>query len=378
MKHNSTLTIKSLVTQIEEVNTYFINQVQKQVNVALTLRNWVIGAYIGEYEQKGSDRATYGKKVLSTITQNLKKKHIKGLSETNLKLYRTLYFTYPEIVLALSDKFQVFHYQCGTICQTVSNELQNSRLSIIVKSQTLSDQCRETSLGKIEVAELINRLSFSHIIELLKLNDNETKRVFYQTQAISNNWSVRQLQREINTMLYERTGLSTNKEAVLNKPGKDESMKSENFFRDPYILEFLGLPEKSEYSETDLEQAIINHLQNFLIEALQKRITFDNTHYKIDLVFYHRILKCHILIDLKLGKFTHADSGQMTVYLNYFKENEMAQGDIEPVGIILCASKNHNLVKYVTTGLPQKVFVSKYLTSLPSEDELKNIIVEEQ
>jgi predicted nuclease of restriction endonuclease-like (RecB) superfamily len=190
----------------------------------------------------------------------------------------------------------------------------------------------------------------------------------------------------MNSLLFERTGLSTDKEAVLRKFSKENDLKPEDVFRNPYLLEFLGLEEKLSYSETDLEEAIITHLQNFLLEmgrgfcfeARQKRITFDNTHYRIDLVFYHRILKCHVLIDLKMEEFSHADAGQMNVYLNYYKENEMQQGDKSPVGIILCASKNEALVKYATAGLPQKVFVSKYMINLPSEKELKKIIQEEQ
>ena len=232
---------------------------------------------------------------------------------------------------------------------------------------------------------LINRLSFTHIIELLKA-ETALKRAFYETEAIKNNWSVRQLQRAMNSMVFERTGLSTNKPAVLAQHAQGEGLKAEDVFRNPYILEFLGLEEKADYSETDLEVAIINHLQTFLLEmgrgfcfeARQKRITFDNTHYRIDLVFYHRILKCHILIDLKLGEFTHADAGQMNVYLNYYRENEVSDGDNPPVGIVLCAGKNENLVRYATAGLSQQVFVSKYLINLPTEDELSKIIEEER
>nr|WP_255373058.1 PDDEXK nuclease domain-containing protein [Chitinophaga sp. YR573] len=187
-------------------------------------------------------------------------------------------------------------------------------------------------------------------------------------------------------MLFERTGLSTDKQAVLKSHIKEEPLKPEDIFRNPYMLEFLGLEEKAIYTESELEEAIINHLQTFLLEmgrgfcfeARQKRITFDNTHYHIDLVFYHRILKCHVIIDLKIGEFTHADAGQMNVYLNYYKENELNEGDNPPIGIILCASKSENLVRYATAGLPQQVFVSKYLINLPSEHELTNIIEEEQ
>lgn len=253
---------------------------------------------------------------------------------------------------------------------------------MLVESQSsgISD-----SDNKIDLNLLLERLSFSHFIELLKL-DAPLKGKFYEVETIKNNWSVRDLQRAMNSMLYERTGLSSNKDAVLSEEFKKKNLKAENIFRNPYMLEFLGLEEKAIYTETDLEQAIINHLQNFLLElgrgfcfeARQRRITFDNIHYRIDLVFYHRILKCHILLDLKIGEFTHADAGQMNVYLNYYRENEMNEDDNPPVGIILCANKNENLVKYATAGLPQQIFVSKYLINLPSEEELTRIIEDEQ
>ncbi len=187
-------------------------------------------------------------------------------------------------------------------------------------------------------------------------------------------------------MLYERTGLSKKIKTPAKIALQNEKTDADGMFRNPLILEFLGLEGKEEYSENDLEQAIIDHLQSFLLEigrgfcfeARQKRITFDNTHYRIDLVFYHRILKCHVLIDLKIGEFSHADSGQMNVYLNYYKDHEMEKGDQPPIGIILCASNNESLVKYATAGLPHKLFVSKYMINLPNEEELKSIIQEEQ
>lgn len=184
------------------------------------------------------------------------------------------------------------------------------------------------------------------------------------------------------TLLFERTGLSTDKAAVIAKAKDELPVLPGDVIRNPYVLEFLGLEQKPEFSESDLEQAIIDHLQKFLVEmgrgfcfeARQRRITFDNNHYYIDLVFYHRILKCHVLVDLKLGAFSHADAGQMNVYLNYYKDQEMTTGDNPPVGIILCAHKNDSLVKYATGGLPQEVFVGKYLVQLPSEEELKQLI----
>lgn len=190
----------------------------------------------------------------------------------------------------------------------------------------------------------------------------------------------------MDSMLFERTGLSKEKQAVLEKHRAGAGLKPQDIIRNPYVLEFLGLEEKPEYTENDLEQAIIGHLQKFLLEAgrgfcfeaRQRRISFDNRHYRIDLVFYHRILKCHVLFDLKIGQFDHSDAGQMNLYLNYYRENEMMNGDNLPVGVILCAEKNQALVHYATGGLAQQIFVSKYLLNLPSEEELKQIVREEQ
>lgn len=264
----------------------------------------------------------------------------------------------------MSAKFQLVDFQKITILQTVSGEFKD--------------------LPCTDAGVLVDRLSFSHFVELVKL-DKPLKRVFYETQTIRNNWSVRELQRAINSMLFERTGLSTDKKELLDRYHKGVDIKPEDMLRDPYLLEFLGLENQS-YSETDLEKAIIDHLQTFLLEmgmgfcfeARQKRITFDNTHFHIDLVFYHRILKCHVLVDLKMEAFSHADAGQMNVYLNYYKENEMQKGDNPPVGIILCAGKSEALVRYATTGLSHQVFVSQYLTNLPTEADLQNIIQQEK
>ena len=190
----------------------------------------------------------------------------------------------------------------------------------------------------------------------------------------------------MNSLLFERTGLSKDKSGVLNSHREGGGFNVKDIIRNPYVLDFLDLEDKPEFSESDLEQAIITHLQKFLMElgrgfcfeARQRRITFGNKHYRIDLVFYHRILKCHVLIDLKIGDFDHSDAGQMNLYLNYFRENEMTEGDNPPVGIILCAQKDAALVHYATGNLPQTIFVSKYLINFPTEEELKQIVREEQ
>jgi predicted nuclease of restriction endonuclease-like (RecB) superfamily len=228
---------------------------------------------------------------------------------------------------------------------------------------------------------LLSRLSYSHFVELLGAKE-PLERLFYEVETIKNNWSVKELERAFNTALYLRTGLSSNKEAVIAKFKNQKPNQVMEIIRDPYFFEFLGLEERSDYSESDLEQAILNQLQQFLIElgtgfcfeSRQKRITVDNTHYRIDLVFYHRILKCHILIDLKIGKFDHSDAGQMNVYLNYYKENETQDTDNPPIGLILCGNKSETLAKYATAGMDNQLFVSNYLVQLPEKKMLEEFI----
>ena len=363
LKNTSTINnSESLATTIQQTNSFFLDKVQRQVNTALTLRNWIIGFYIVEYEQSGKDKADYGVGLFKAIAKRLLKMGVKSLQERNLYLCRDFYRAYPQILQTLSTKTYLVDFKPFAILQTVSAILPDP------------DESANLNL-------LLNNLSFSHFIELLKA-DTDTKRRFYEVHAIQNNWGVRDLKRAVESLLYERTGLSTDKEATLKKHIVQNDVKPEDVFRNTYLLEFLGLEEKSSYSESDLEESIITNLQNFLVEmgrgfcfeARQKRITFDNKHYRIDLVFYHRILKCHILLDLKIGEFDHSDSGQMNVYLNYYKDNEFTKGDNDPIGIILCSGKNEALVKYATVGLPQQVFVSKYLINLPSEKELQKII----
>jgi predicted nuclease of restriction endonuclease-like (RecB) superfamily len=358
--------IKVLITAIQKANSFFLSQIQKQVNTSFTLRNWLIGFYLAEYEQNGKDRADYGEQFYKKLSESLKNKGVKGLSFSSLHLFKQLYHAYPEFSKAIPDTIQLTDLQFTKIVQTASGQL--------------SPSC-QSSIPQNPVSLLLSRLSFSHFVALVKV-ESALKRTFYESECIRNNWSVRELQRAIAGMLFERTGISIDKDAVLAKSSRGSGMRPEDIFRNPYLLDFLGLPEKLEYVENDLEQAIIDNLQTFLLEmgrgfcfeARQKRITFDNTHYRIDLVFYHRILKCHVLIDLKMEHFSAADAGQMNVYLNYYKENELCEGDNLPVGIILCSDKNETLVKYATTGLTHHVFVSKYMTNLPSEKELAAII----
>ena len=265
-----------------------------------------------------------------------------------------------------TDKFQIADNK-GIDDQATLLEKQTNDEKLIIDSELL-----------------LSKLSYTYFIELIKFDD-PLERFFYEVETIKNNWSVRELERAINTALYVRTGLSKNKESVIAKFKNQKPAHNIDIIRDPYFLEFLGLEERSEYSESELEEAILDNLQKFLIElgtgfcfeARQKRITFDNSHYRIDLVFYHRILKSHILIDLKIGKFDHADAGQMNVYLNYYKDNEMLDEDNPPIGLILCGSKGEALAKYATSGMDNQLLVSKYLVQLPDKNLLENFIKKE-
>jgi predicted nuclease of restriction endonuclease-like (RecB) superfamily len=358
--------LTELISAIQTTHEYTQRFAVQQANVALTIRNWVIGFYIVEYEQQGEDRAEYGTRLFKELGKRLAS--IKGTGERNLYLFKDFYLAYPWILQTVSAKLQSTGYQLDT-----------TFLSMLEKLESI--QCKEVASHSFPADILLSRLSFSHFIELVKA-DTPLKRAFYEVQAIKNNGSVRELGRAMSTLLFERTGLSTNKASVIGKVKDKIPVTPADVIKNPYLLEFLGLEEKSEYSESELEQAIITHLQHFLIElgrgfcfeARQKRITFDNKHYHIDLVFYHRIIKCHVLVDLKIGTFDHADAGQMNMYLNYFRKNEMTEKDNPPVGIVLCADKNNSLVEYATAGLAQEIFVRKYLVQLPSVEELKQLI----
>ena len=351
------MNFEQLIQAFEQANEYLQGKAVSAVNQSLTIRNWLFGHYIVEYEQSGEDRAKYGDKLLNSLSWKLQNSEVKGVSITNLKLCRQFYITYPQIGQSLPD--------------------QSLRKLLSVKS----GDDRKSNEG-IDGAIILSRLSFTHIIELLTIED-PLKRLFYEVETLKGNWSVRQLKRQTGSLLFERTGLSLNKKGLLQTVNKKAvPARKEDIIRDPYVFEFLGLPRKDEVSESDLETTLLNHLQEFLMElgngfcfeARQKRITVDNEHFYIDLVFYHRILKCHVLIDLKIRKFVHTDAGQMNFYLNYYRANEMYDGDDLPIGILLCTDKDEVTVKYAIGNMDNKVFVSRYKVALPSEKELEQFI----
>jgi len=350
------MTLSSLISTIDNVHQTFQAKALQSISVKLTLRNFIIGYYIVEYEQNGSDRAKYGSKLIENMAKKLS--HIKGMSISNLKSFRQFYLIYPQISQTLPSQFQL----------------------ITQKSQTLSDQSLQVPIQK-----LLRTCSFSHFVELMKIND-ELKRVFYEVETIKGNWSVRELKRQIGSLLYERIGLSKDKKSLLQSlENTKEVLTPLSIIKEPYILEFTGLETKEKYNESDLESALLNHIEDFLLElgtgfcfeARQKRISIDNEHDRIDLVFYHRVLKCHVLVDLKVRAFSHADVGQMNFYLNYYKNEISSKDDNLPIGIILCTEKNSVKVEYATAGLDENLFISKYKIVLPTTKELEKLVKED-
>lgn len=364
-----------LVKAIDSASQQLLGRAAAVVNQALVLRNWLVGAYIVEYEQGGKDRANYGERLLETLAADLAERGLKGLEIRNLRNCRLLYLCYPQIRQTLSAEFNP-PLALPTIRQTVSAEFAEPGIS--------APAVRKSPPGVTPFSpQTLLRFSWSQIVEFVRLDD-PLKRAFYENECLKGNWSVRQLQRQIGSLLYERTGLSTNKAAVLKRARKQEPQQTiEDLIRDPYVLEFTGLAPLPEYTESDLETALLNHLQKFLLElgtgfcfeARQFRVSLGNKHDYVDLVFYHRRLRCHVLLDLKVRPFNHGDAGQMNFYLNYFKHEMMDPADNPPVGIILCSNKDRVEVEYATAGISNRLFVSRYLTALPSVEQLQQFLV---
>jgi predicted nuclease of restriction endonuclease-like (RecB) superfamily len=364
-----------------------------------------------EFEQHGEDRAKYGVRLLSRLAADLKQRGIGGLSVQMLERTRLLYAIYPQLgskissplVRKLGDHLLLpdggsqkssplvrisRRASGGKIPQPMVAELSTLAMSDMAGNsvttgygigQTLSGQ----SSGITPLSpEAILHFSWTHILEFIRIDD-PLKRAFYENECLKGNWSKRQLQRQIGSLLFERTGLSKNKAAVITRARRQEPQETiEDLIRDPYVLEFTGLAALPQYTESDLETALLDHLQKFLLElgagflfeGRQRRITVGNEHDYIDLVFYHRHLRCHVLLDLKTRPFRHGDAGQMNFYLNWWKQNVTQAGEQPPVGILLCSDKDHTKVQFATAGMANKLFVSRYLTALPSAEQLQRFV----
>lgn len=326
----------------------------KAINRFATIRNYVIGFYIVEYEQHGNDRAKYGDRLLKRLAESVNKR---GINETILKNCRRFYLAYPQIKDYLT-----------AISPTASEKS-------LEKSPTASDNFITPA------AELVSKLSFSHIVEILTIND-PLARFFYETECIRCCWSVKELRRQISTNLYFRAGVSQKPELLLERTEINTSPAIT--IKDPFSFEFLGLRPEA-FTENDLENALIGHLQEFLLEmgkgfcfeARQKRMIIDDEYYFADLVFYNRILHCNVIIELKDDEFRHADLSQLNAYVSYFRENEMNVGDNPPVGILLCTRKGDKMVEYALAGMDNDLFVSTYMLSLPDKKALQEFLLKE-
>ena len=319
------------------------------VNKTMVYTYFEIGRTIVEEEQKGKSRAEYGKQITKELSKKLTHEFGKGFSVRNLEQMRKFYLVY------------------GKQIENVDNE----------KTQTLSAELRKRQKGIPEF-----KLSWSHYLFLMGL-DEINERKFYEIEAYNNNWSLRELRRQYDTALYQRLVLSRDKKSVKKLSQKGQMLeKPEDTIKDPYVLEFLGLPENTKYSETELEQKLIDKLEHFLLElgkgfafiGRQVRFTFEEEHFRVDLVFYNRILQCFVLIDLKIGKLTHQDLGQMQMYVNYYDRFVKLEHENKTIGIVLCRKKNDAIVEITLPENNEQIFASKYLTALPSKEELKKLI----
>ena len=324
----------------------------RSVNAIMTAAYWLIGQYIVDFEQEGRERANYGEEIIKRLSIDLSARFGRGFSVRNLRLMRSFFLSYQKR-------------------QTVSAESESRRKAPTVSAESLLNHLASHF-----------PLPWSAYVRLLSVKNSHT-REFYESEALRGGWSIRQLDRQINSQFYERTALSKDKVAMLKRgqSGQNDDIPiPEEAFRDPYILEFLNL--KDEYSESDLEESLVNHLETFLLElgndfcfmGRQRRLRIGNAWYRMDLVFYHRQLWCLVIIDLKLGKFTHGDAGQMHLYLNYAPKNWVQEGENPPVGLILCAQKDEVVAQYALEGLPNKVMAAEYRTALPDEQLLASEI----
>ncbi|MBC5838227.1 PDDEXK nuclease domain-containing protein [Flavobacterium muglaense] len=357
---------KILFTQVVALLQNARQQVLRTVNSTMVYTYFEIGRMIVEEEQNGKERAEYGKQILKGLSTYLTKEFGKGFSMRNLEQIRKFYKTYSNSS-SLSTILQ------NQIPQTVSAELKNQ----IPQSVTA-----EFNNAYFELFRSYFKLTWSHYTFLMRI-DNEQERCFYEIESEKYNWSVRELKRQYDSALYTRLPLSRDKEGILKLSTAGQIIeKPKDLIKDPYILEFLGLPELHHYSESDLEEEIINKLESFLLElghgftfvARQDRITFDDKHFRIDLVFYNRVLRCFVLIDLKIGELKHQDLGQMQMYVNYYDREKRLEGENKTIGIVLCQNKSDLVVEYTLPENNEQIFASKYKTILPSKEDLIKLI----
>jgi len=346
-----------LIQNLTHVHEHLKFQAAKAVNVNLTLRNWIFGWRIKEYELKGRDRAKYGERLFAAIAERLTGQGVPNCERRQLYRYCDFYAAFPEILGTLSPKLK-------------------SILAVRLRENGIVGTLYPQSGFPPE--KLLSDLSYSHLEELSEVEAGP-KRDFYISECIRGGWGFRELQRQIASQYYERTLLSKDKDKLSRLThAKAETLTAEEIIRNPYVFEFAGYKPREVMLESDMEDALLTKFQDFMLElgrgfcfeARQKRILIGGEHFFVDLVFYHRILKCHVLIELKTDSFKHEHLGQLNTYVNWYKKNEVTPGDNPPIGILLCTKKNHALVEYARAGIDNQLFISKYQLELPNKDEI--------
>ena len=372
------MNFESLVGQINQVQDVLQAQAAHAINLTLTARNWLVGYYIVEYEQHGEDRAKYGEKLLKNLAQRLNRR---GFGERRLYEFRQTYLIYPQIGPVIAGYLVKNNHdgilRLPTAKLQLGDCLKDEKLRLPTAKS--SDEEWQTPANR-----LFNRLSATHLILLSNLKD-PLKRAFYEQETIRGCWTVTELDRQVSTQYYERMGLSKDKKALQRLTAQNaQQLTPRDIIHNPVSLEFLGLPSQDVVTETKLETTILNHLQQvlmemgrgFCFEARQKRILIDQDYFKADLIFYHRILKCHVIIDLKIDRFRHEYASQLNLYMNYYKHEVIQADDNPPIGLLLCTDYGETTVQYATEGLSQNMFVSKYRLQLPSEEEMRQYLLE--
>ena len=371
------MNFESLVGRINQVQDVLQSQAAHAINLALTARNWLVGYYIVEFEQHGEDRAKYGEKLLKTLAKRLNRR---GFGERRLYEFRLTYIVYPQIG--------------PVIANYIVNNNKDDILRLPTAKLQLNDNLEEEKLRlptaksdeewQTPAERLFYRLSATHLVLLSNLKD-PLKRAFYEQETIRGCWTVTELDRQVSSQYYERMGLSKDKKALQRLTANNaQQLAPRDIIHNPVTLEFLDLPSHDVVTESKLENTILNHLQmvlmemgrGFCFEARQKRILIDQDYFKADLIFYHRILKCHVIIDLKIDRFRHEYASQLNLYMNYYKHEVMQADDNPPIGLLLCTDYGETTVRYATEGLSQNLFVSKYRLQLPSEEEMRQYLLE--
>ena len=370
-----------LVAHIQQTQDVLQNNARLVINRHVTAKAWLTGYYIVEYEQKGADRAKYGEQLLKKLAEKLKDK--KTFSYRTLRLYRQFYLVYNRLGLPIKK------YLCGnlSIGQSVIAKLKSSQNEGLIIWQSVIAKSSDVVGNEVWVdpQELFDKLSFTHLAAILPISD-PLERAFYETMAIRGTWSVRELQRQIDSNYYFRSGWSQKPEALAKLvEGKAETDTLALDIKSPFTFEFLGLQAKDVVEESDLETALITHLQDFILELgmgfcfeeRQKKMLIDDRYFKADLVFYHRILKRHVIIELKANRLNYADAAQLHLYFAYYRKNIMLPDDNPPIGILLCSEVGQEMAEYSLLDLDESVFISKYQLNVPSKERMTEFLRKE-